>query len=274
MKKMLMFGLYGLLILGASAGGTWFLRSKDIAEIEAASKPTDPLTQSTAALASPVDVTRPLPDEVEDDLPVAVRPGEMSVEEIVRYGLGLKAREAVIRQREESLQRTEAQHRLLLADIDGEQQEIEGLVAQARDQRIASEQLLAQAQQERIKSEDVLKQLDEKKQKLDLDREKAARNPAPAGGVGETEVDREANIKEFSAIVSAVSPEVAAGMMRDFANDGKIDLVVEILAELEERNAAKIVDSMSGDSSDKLVSEIAEKYVLKKSPIKVANKRR
>ncbi len=63
-------------------------------------------------------------------------------------------------------------------------------------------------------------------------------------------------------------------MMRDFANDGKIDLVVEILAELEERNAAKIVDSMSGDSSDKLVSEIAEKYVLKKSPIKVANKRR
>ncbi|HIE96736.1 MAG TPA: hypothetical protein EYG03_20870 [Planctomycetes bacterium] len=274
MKKMLMFGLYGLLILGASAGGTWFLRSKDIAEIEAASKPTDPLTQSTAALASPVDVTRPLPDEVEDDLPVAVRPGEMSVEEIVRYGLGLKAREAVIRQREESLQRTEAQHRLLLADIDGEQQEIEGLVAQARDQRIASEQLLAQAQQERIKSEDVLKQLDEKKQKLDLDREKAARNPAPTGGVGETEVDREANIKEFSAIVSAVSPEVAAGMMRDFANDGKIDLVVEILAELEERNAAKIVDSMSGDSSDKLVSEIAKKYVLKKSPIKVANKRR
>ncbi len=88
MKKMLMFGLYGLLILGASAGATWFLRSKDIAEQEAASQPTDPLTQSTAALAAPVDVTRPLPDATENVLPVAVRPGEMSVEEIVRYGLG------------------------------------------------------------------------------------------------------------------------------------------------------------------------------------------
>ena len=271
MKKMLMFGLYGAVILGVSAGSTWFLRSNNIANSDSASEPTDPLTQSTAALASPVDVTRPLPDEAEDALPVAVRPGEMSVEEIVRYGLGLKAREAVIRQREESLQRTEAQHRLVLADIDGEQQEIEGLVAQARDQRVASEQLLAQARQERIRSEDVLKQWDEKKQKLDLDREKAARNPAPAGSADDTEVDREANVKKLSAVVAGLSPEVSASMMREFANDGKIELAVEILAQLEDRDASKILDAMN---DGKLVNELIEKCVERKSPVRVAKKKR
>jgi len=272
MKKMLMLGLYGTLILGISAGGTWFLRNNDIAKIESANEPTDPLTQSTAALASPVDVTRPLSNEAENDLPVAVRPGEMSVEEIVRYGLGLKAREAVIRQREESLQRTEAQHRLVLADIDGEQQEIKGLVAQARDQRIASEQLLAQAQQERIKSEDVRKQLDEQKQKQEVEREKAARTPASTGSADDTEVDLEANVKKLSAVVAGLSPEVSAGMMREFANDGKIDLAVKILAELEDRDASKILDAMD---DGQLVNELVEKFLLEReSPVKVAKKKR
>jgi hypothetical protein len=171
MKKILMLGLYGALILGASAGGSWFLVSNKKAKDDAASEPTDPLTQSTAALASPVDVTRPLSDGAEDDLPVAVRPGEMSVEEIVRYGLGLKTREALIRSREESLQRTEAQYRLVLADIDGEQKEIGGLVAQGRDQRLATEKLLTQAQQERAKSEELLKQMEDAKQKQELEKE-------------------------------------------------------------------------------------------------------
>jgi flagellar motility protein MotE (MotC chaperone) len=269
MKKLLMLGLYGLLILGGSAGASWFLLSKQKTEMKEANEPTDLLTQPPDQLASPVNVTRPLPKEAEDTLPVAVRPGEMSVEEIVRYGLGLKDREALIRTREESLLRTEAQHRLLLADIDGEKMEIGGLMAQARDQRIASEKLLAQAQQERIKSDDSLKQLEDKKQKLELEREKAAQNPVP--GADEKEVNLEANIKEVSGVIAAVSPEVAAKILREYANNGQMDMVVEIVAGLEERNSAKILEAMD---DEKLASEIVAKYLERKSTVKGAKKKR
>ncbi|MCA9049084.1 MAG: hypothetical protein KDA89_10180, partial [Planctomycetaceae bacterium] len=139
MKKMIILGVYGLAILGVSAGGTWYLRSQEAARKLADETKPEELTPSVGDLSAPVDVTTPPLPEREQELPVAVRPGEMSVEEIVRYGLGLKTREAAIRQREEALQQTESRHRLVLADISGEQQEIEGLVAQARDQRLATE---------------------------------------------------------------------------------------------------------------------------------------
>ena len=124
MKKMMMIGIYGLVILGASAGGTWFLRQKDIEAQQAEADKVEPMPDSIADLAAPVDVTKPLEDPKdapkEKELPVAVRPEEMSVEEIVRYGLGLRKREAAIHEREEALRRTETQHRLVLADIDGD----------------------------------------------------------------------------------------------------------------------------------------------------------
>ena len=273
MKKILIFGLYGVMILGASAGASWFLHSKHEAEIDEANKPTDVLTQSPGQLASPVDVTRPLPDEAKDELPVAVRPGEMSVEEIVRYGLGLKDREALIRAREESLQRMEGQYRLLLADIDDEKLEIGGLMAQARDQRIASEKLLAQAQQERLKSDDSLKQLDEKIQKQNIERERAARNPAEAGAVEDTEIDREANIKETAAVLAGMEPEQAADMIRDFVNDGDIQTAIELLATLEQRSASDILTTMAVNDNE-LAFEIIEQMTQRERPVKMATKKR
>jgi hypothetical protein len=273
MKKILMFGLYGVLILGASAGASWFLHSKQKAEIELANEPTDVPTQSPGQLASPVDVTRPLPDEAEDELPVAVRPGEMSVEEIVRYGLGLKDREALIREREESLQRTEAQHRLLLLDIDDEKMQIGGLMAQARDQRIASEKLLAQAQQERLQNDNSLKQLEEKIQKQDLEREKAARNPAESAGVEATEVDYPARIKEGAAMLAGLEPNNAASVLKDFANDGEMERAVELLATLEERPASEILNAIMTDDPT-LGAEFVEQVVERRTTVKVAKKKR
>lgn len=267
MKKMVMIGIYGLLILGASAGGTWFLRQRDLATQMAEQNQSETSDTPVSDLSAHVDVTQPLPpQQEEEELPVAVRPGEMSVEEIVRYGLGLKAREAAIRQREEALRRTETQHRLVLADIDGEQKEIEGLLTQARDQRVASEQILGKAQMQRVEAEKVLKELEDKKQKMELERQKTSGKQGTTAKVGETEVNRDANIKELVSVIAGVSPEVASGIIRDFSNDGKMDLAVEILAKLEERLAAKILDAMN---DPELVKEIAGKFLDLKRPVKL-----
>lgn len=267
MKKKLMIAVYGLLILGVSAGGTWFLRQRDIAAQTAEQIKNSSNDPPVSDLAAHVDVTTPLPAAGDSELPVAVRPDEMSVEEIVRYGLGLKAREAAIRQREDALRRTETQHRLVLADIDGEQKEIEGLLAQARDQRIASEQLLGQAQKERMESEKTLKELEDKKKKMDTDRQKTSSSqPAGAASAGNGEVNREANLKELVSVMQGLSPEVAAGVIREFANDGNTEMAVEVLSKLEERKASGILDAMK---DEKLVSELMSKFLELKRPVKL-----
>ena len=258
MKKMMMIGLYGLVILGASAAGTWYLRQRDLAAQAAEDAKPDPLQESAAELKEPVNITQPLQEQKNRDLPVAVRPGKMSVEEIVRYGLGLKDREAAIRDREEALRRTETQHRLVLADIDGEQKEIDGMLAQARNQRVAAEQLLAKAQKERLASEQLLKDLEDRKKKMEIEKERSA---AKSGGsTADSEVDREANLKELVSIVQGMSSENAARVLKNYVNDGNMEMAVQILAKLEERTASQIMDSLTQED-DKLGGELLAKVM-------------
>ncbi len=104
-------------------------------------------------------------------LPVAVRSSPMSVEEIVRMGLSLKSRDEVLRQREVSLKDAESQHRLIQTDVDGAQQQVENLLAQANDQRAAIEELVARmnTQKEAVNSERLA--IAGEKQQLKADRD-------------------------------------------------------------------------------------------------------
>ena len=259
MKKLIMIGVYGLLILGGAAGGTWFLRQRDL-DAQAAKDAED---VEVSSLDRVVDVTQPLPPEESKDLPVAVRPGEMSVEEIVRYGLGLKAREAAIREREDALRRTETQHRLVLADIEGEQKEVEGLLAQARDQRKASEALLTQANQQKMESQKLLDEAEMKKvesEKMMKQMETRAKDNEKAGAsaaMDNKQVDREANIKNKVELVQGMAPETASAVLREWSNNGKMDEAVEVLSKLEARKASSILDAMN---DEKLVSELLAKF--------------
>ncbi len=268
MKKLMMIGIYGLLILGVSAGGTWYLRQQDKAKEQVDKDTLDPLPESASDLTAPVDVTQPLPPPKDQELPVAVRPGEMSVEEIVKYGLGLKDREAAIRKREESLRRTETQHRMVLADIAGEQREIEGLVAQAKDQRMAAEQFLAQSTKERARSESILKEVEERKQKMELERQKSGTKPSADPG-SNMEVNRESNVKEMVAVVEGMDPDSASAMIKNFSNSGKMELAVEVLAKMEERKASAILSALTENKEEKLSSELLEKFLELKKPIRL-----
>lgn len=78
----------------------------------------------------------------DEQLPVAVRANPMSVEEIVRMGMSLKSRDETVRKREAALKEMETQQKLAVADIQAAQQEIENLLAQASDQRAATQELL------------------------------------------------------------------------------------------------------------------------------------
>ncbi len=84
----------------------------------------------------------------DDQLPVAVRATPMSVEEIVRMGMSLKSRDETVRKREAALKEMESQQKLAIADMQTAQQEIEYLLAQAIDQREATEELQARLKEQ------------------------------------------------------------------------------------------------------------------------------
>jgi hypothetical protein len=67
----------------------------------------------------------------------------------------------------------------------------------------------------------------------------------------------------MSKWLSSMAPEVAAQLVRELANNGQLDTVVQMLSNLNEREASKILEAV-GDVG--LISELTEKFRVLKRP--------
>jgi hypothetical protein len=284
---------------------------------------------------------RPKSKRDPNDLPVVTRPTPMTVEEIVRYGLGLKARDEVVRGREAALQRMETQQRMVMTDIRGEQRDIESKLAQAREQRLATEELLNRITMSQQKMQAEHKQLlamkeqeleaqhqkvlEQKKKELEaehastlqlkdqeretekqqvlqklqaLEKEKdetaqqlqslqqtplqstASAGPtAPGAGKSqddekETKANRMVRVKELASLIEGVTPDVAATMMMEMANDGQMEMVVELVAGMEPRKATAVLEAVSAKDPKLGVEMLNEYSNLPPKPSKSASKKR
>jgi len=197
---------------------------------------------------------------VDARLPIPIRPREMSVEELLRYGMGVKERETQVKAQEELLQKRRVQHQLAQADIEGERKEIDGLRVQVADQLKHAEQLIAKLKevrsqflQDQAEAADEMKQI--KHERVEIDEE---------------HMD---NTKRLSQWIQSMDPEKAAEVLKSMANDGpqQQEVAVQILRNLEEREAAKILSAID---DPKLVQQLIEKFRnLKRPPTKTASKR-
>lgn len=262
-----MLVLFALVVGGSSAGVSLYLKKSQ-------AKPAAPAEGTDDAVAShvePKDVAAdhapPAPPpsgrekagshgggghEPGPDMGIAARPRAMSVEEILRYGMGLKKREELMKQREQSVAQQEAQMKLVFADIQGEQREIEGLRTQIRDQLAAADKRLIEINQ-------ATERMSVERQKRE---EEAKKQATPGEGV--TDLQRD-NIKRMSAWFQSMEPTKAAEFLKELSNDGKLDLAVQMLANFEEREAAKVLSAF-GDEDKALVSEITEAFKNYKRP--------
>jgi flagellar motility protein MotE (MotC chaperone) len=178
------------------------------------------------------------------DLPVAARPKPMSVEEIIRYGKGIKQRAEHLDKRESQLAEQESQLRLVLADVQGEQKEIDGLRTQIRDQIGTVETLLEQLDVKRSQQSEEQKKTEEQT-KLLKDQQ--------------TDVDslQRDNIKRMSAWFQNMEPAKAANFLKELSNDGKTDMAVQLLSNFEEREASKILAELDDPG---LMVELIENF--------------
>jgi hypothetical protein len=277
MKKMITVLLFAGLVFGASAGGAWYMQKQKAAADAAAANPDDldvsqippghtsgdatKSGKSSGLAGHGVEKKADHGEEAstaESGLPSAVRPQPVSVEELLKYSLGLKSREERIVEREKELERKQSQASIVLADIEGEQRELDGLRAQVKGELGSVERILGQIAEER--------------QKIDADRVKSdsdlkeLRNSQESAKTSEAE-----NVKIMSTWFQQMEPEKAASIINDMAKDGKIDMAVQMLSNFEDRDAAKILSAIEDPT---LTVELAEAFRNYKKPEKKDPKKR
>jgi len=294
MKNILMMGLVAGVVFGASAGGSWFLQQKkhatttqsaakdDHASGHDAKPPADenhhaapaenghgahgepPAVAATSPPASGAHGSPPPKSAAEalkpldHALPGSIRPRPVSVEELLRYSLGLKTREAAINGKEKDLERRQAQVNIALTDIQGEQHELDGLRRQVKDQISAVDNLLAKLAEERQSFQAEKTKAEEELKKYDTVKK-------------DDDVSQRDNVKRMSAWFQGMEPEKAADVLRGLANEGKMELAVQLLANFEEREASKVLAAIDDTT---LTVELAEAFrTFKRAPKKDEGKR-
>ncbi len=264
MVKMIVVLVFGIVMFCASAGGSWYIQNKLLSKPAATPQAAagEPGSLSPAPSAATPDGKTPAETAATpaERMPVAIRPRDMSVEELLRYSMGVKEREEKLKQSEELLQRRRVQQQLALADIEGERKEIDGLRTQVSNQLKHAESLIEKLNvvrdeflTEKEKQSQTLEQM--KHERITIDQE---------------HMD---NTKRLSMWVQSMDPEKAAGVLTSMANDGpeQMEIAVQILRNLEEREAAKILSAIE---DTKLVQQLIERFRhLQKPPAKTAVRR-
>jgi hypothetical protein len=241
-KSLIKLVAFAGFMFGVSAAGSWWMATHPPHAADAAA-------ETAAADAAPATHDAALHD-ITGELPVAVRPKPISPEELLRNAMTLRNREAALQQQEQAAQQRQARLELIQADMQGEQIEVEGLNAQVKAQIDAANALLARIVEERAAMEAKLKEFEGAQTKMDASEAQ--------------------NIKRMSAWIQGMEAETAADFLRELANDGKMDVAVQILANFEEREASKVLGAI-GDST--LMIELAEKFRTLQRPEKETTRR-
>lgn len=260
MARSLGIALFGLVVFAASAAGSWWMRSQLQDQKPATASSVEDGPDGAPDHEEPqADVAARSNRMDEDDgiLPIAVRPRAMSVEELLRYGMGLKEREKQIREQEDALQKRRVRQQLVLADIQGERKEVDGMRVQMRDHLKTAEKLIATLNQSR--------------EQLLEDKESAAEELRKVQDARiEIEGEHLDNTKRLSQWIQSMDPEKAGELLREMANDGNMTVAVQILANFEEREAAKILSSLD---DPKIVQQFVEEFRNLKKPEKKPTRR-
>ncbi|MGE0375191.1 MAG: hypothetical protein AB7I48_01765 [Planctomycetaceae bacterium] len=258
MRNVILMLLFAGLAFGASAAGSWLLQAKMQKPAEAAPAEPPAPADSTGALPSAAAVAENPAAPSNADLPVAVRPKPMSVEEVLRFGMGLRKREEQLDAREQAVAQEQSRIQLAMADIRGEQQQIAGMQAKLEGQTEACRAILGEIQQAR--------------QNFSAERENAKEQIDKFEEVRlETDEQELENIKTMSEWFRGMEPDKAAGAIKKLAEEGKTDLAVKLLSNFEERDAAKILSALDDYA---LMVELAEKFKSYKRPPRKETRRR
>ena len=242
MYKVALSSLFAVFLFALGAVGAWYFQQQAAQRNGSAS----PLlaTDAPENAASKPSTGATARDRSEAEMPIPVHAKSMSAEELFRYGAMNRASLESLRQREESVRKEELRLQLVQQDIEGQKREVEGILTQTQHALEAAEQLLAQIQQQR---QTLASEQQQRQQELEAIQRV---NTVP-------DADKQANIKKMAELLGKMSETDAAEVIKNLVDKGSTDYVLQLLDNIEQRDAAKILDALG---SPDLVADLTEGY--------------
>jgi flagellar motility protein MotE (MotC chaperone) len=235
--------MYGGLVIGSfalAAGGSWFMSQKE----------EDKTEQTEGEAEEGVEqLGEQTPEGTPQVLPSAVPPKSMSAEDMIRIAAVMKDREDAIKRREAELESDERRLKLVLMDIEAEQQETDGFLMQVRGTLDTTTGILNQI----IEAETRPAPIEPEKKE------------EPEDEMQLPDAVKIKSIKKVATMYQAMDPAAAAKQLAEMADDGDVEQVVWIVSQFDEKKAGKMLEVMA---DPKLAIEIARRSLKIRYPEK------
>jgi|GEM_PF-1331278 flagellar motility protein MotE (MotC chaperone) len=250
MKKLLIIGITSLILFVLSASASYFWQQKMRSHAaDGNAKGTETTGKDVPASKETVRSHAPsgnekTPSRDDNALRAAVRPTyNAGAEEIARMTNELRMRLAAVREREEQLAARKKMIDLIQEDIRGERTALDELRTQIKNELEALNEAMEGVEKQRGS-------LDEERQKISKStQEMEAR-------IVQLQKEEQENLKKMSGMYNSMSPEVAAKILQNLADTGKMDTAVKVLGQMQERQAAKVLAELTDAG---LAAQLVEK---------------
>ena len=218
-----------VVLFGGSAALSWFLRPNPESKEEG-----EGLESTQVAVAPEVPEPTVTPELTSSET--------LPAETVLRLRDSIMKKEVQLKKREDYLREHEKRIKFMIDDMHRERTEMDDMLAEAERRSQAARGML-----ERVQEQTSLLPNDAG--------DKLKNGAAGAGATPMTETQRQnlANVGEF---LSGLTPEQAASTIKEFCNNGKMDMVARLLSMMESRNVSKILDALEDPA---LVAEILER---------------
>ena len=135
-------------------------------------------------------------------------------------------------EREAELAARQKQMELIRQDIRGERSAIDELRKQVNDEMKAADETLRAAEQKQV-------ELEQKRQNM------AGEVKDMQSQLIEMDKAESANVQKIAEKIDLMQPDAAAKLIQQLADTGKMDTAVKMLADMKDRQAAKILSEMT-----------------------------
>jgi flagellar motility protein MotE (MotC chaperone) len=251
MNRLLLVGLASLALFGVSVGVSFYLQQQ---QQQAHEQP-----QPKAAPGAPAP-HGPAPgghaSGAEEPPRAAVRPPyNAGAEEAARLTAELRSRLAAARENERQTAARKKQLDLIQQDLRDERAAIDDLRKQAKKELDAVNKALAELERQRAAAAAEPRRAEKSGAGPEV------RPPLPAK-------EQQDNLKKMGVMYSTMPPESAAKILRSLSDTGKMDLAAQLLALMQERQAAKVLTELNDPV---LAAQLLERLkVLRRRPAAAA----
>ena len=239
MKNLLIAAIVGVFLFAGSSAVSWYLMTQQ----EIANK-VDEVPEETV---DPETVILPVADEVakQDDMPVPLRPDiPITHTAVLELGKSIRVKQMEMADRKKKLDEEKVGLQAMQSEMKLERKALDSM-AERIDAKIARlTELLETIQVEQDKLE---------KKKLELNGNLASNDQIP------TDTGTEDRVNKVMEIFATMSDQLAATMVKEYANKGDLEFVGKLIKKLEPRKATKILDALKDPNLAQQIIDFSSK---------------